>query len=110
MILLVDFPVNKTELPLTCFTSDAYKSSWTGAVEAVNVINTRSIVETRLTRAFIDLCNKSDSNRSGGVRHEIRPIRMRYLVSSLRAQEHQPGEVRLSKISSLTKSVTFFPG
>ena len=47
---------------------------------------------------------------SGGVRHEIRPIRMRYLISSLRAQEHQSGEVSLSKISSLTKSETFFPG
>ena len=42
-----------------------------------------------------------------GVRHEIRPIRMRYLISSLRDQEHQSGEVSLPKISSLTKSVPF---
>ena len=42
------------------------------------------------------------------MRHEIRPIRMRYLISSLRAQEHQSGEVGLSKISSLTKSEIFF--
>ena len=47
---------------------------------------------------------------AGGVRHEIRPIRMRYLISSLGAQEHQSGEFSMSKISSLTKSVTFFPG
>ena len=43
-----------------------------------------------------------------GVRHEIRPIRMRCLISGFRAQEHQSGEVSLLKISLLTKSVTFF--
>ena len=58
VILLLDFTVNETELPLTCFTSDANESSWTGAVEAVYLINTRSIVQTRVTRTFIDLCNK----------------------------------------------------
>ena len=32
------------------------------------------------------------------MRHEIRPIGMRYLISGLRAREHQSGEVGLSKI------------
>ena len=63
MILLLDFTVNETELPLTCFTSDANKSSRTGAVKAVYLVNTRAIVQTRVTRALIDLCNKSNSKQ-----------------------------------------------
>ena len=51
--------------------------------------------------------NLKHQSTAGVGRHEIRPIRMRYLISSLRAQEHQSGEVSLS---SLTKPVTFFPG
>ena len=48
---------------------------------------------------------------SGGVRDDIRPIKMRYMISSLRVQEHQSGEVSLLEISSLTKSeYIFFPG
>ena len=29
------------------------------------------------------------------MRHEIRPIKIRYLISSLRSQQHQSGEVSL---------------
>ena len=42
------------------------------------------------------------------MRHEIRPIRMGYLISSFRAHKQQFGEVILLKISSLTKSTIFF--
>ena len=45
---------------------------------------------------------------AGGVRHEIRPIRIRYSISSLDGHEHQSGEIVLLKISSLTKSVILF--
>ena len=47
---------------------------------------------------------------TGGVRHEIRPIRMRYLISSFREHEQQSGEVSVLKTSSLTKSVIFVRG
>ena len=51
------------------------------------------------------LCSTAEA---GGVRHEIRPIRMRYLINSFREHEQQSGELSLFKISSLTKSVVYF--
>ena len=42
------------------------------------------------------------------MRHEIRPIRMRHLISRFRVHEHHSREVSLLKISSLTKSVIPF--
>ena len=47
---------------------------------------------------------------TGGVRHEIRPIRMRYLINSFREHKQHSGEVSVLKISSLTKTVIFFRG
>ena len=44
------------KLALTCFTSVANKSLWAAAVKAVWLINTRSIVEARVTVAFVDIC------------------------------------------------------
>ena len=50
------------QLPLTCFTSVANKSVWAAAVKAVWLINTRSIVEARVTVAFVDICKKRNNN------------------------------------------------
>ena len=50
------------QLPLTCFTSIANKSVWAAAVKAIRFINTRSIVETGVTVAFIDGCNNRNHN------------------------------------------------
>ena len=52
------------QLPLTCFTSVANKSVWAAAVKAVWLINTGSIVEARVTVAFIDVCNNRNHNNS----------------------------------------------
>ena len=50
------------------------------------------------------------TSEAGGVRHEIRPISMRYFINSFREREQHSGEVSVLKISSLTKSVIFFRG
>ena len=51
-------------LPLTYLTSVANKSLWAAAVKAAWLINTRSVVETRVTVAFIDVCNNRNHNKS----------------------------------------------
>ena len=50
------------QLHLTYFTSIANKSVWAAAVKAVSFIDTRSIVEARVTVAFIDVCKKRNNN------------------------------------------------
>ena len=51
---------------VTCFTSFANKSSWTAAVETVNLVNTRSVVQTRVTVAFIDICKRRTQTVKNG--------------------------------------------
>ena len=46
------------KLPLTFFTLVANKSVWAIAFKAVLLVNTRSIVEARITVAFTDICDK----------------------------------------------------
>ena len=52
------------QLPLTCFTSVANKPVGAAAVKAVWFIKTRSIVEARVTVAFIEVCNNLNDNNS----------------------------------------------
>ena len=51
------------QLPPTYFTSIANKSVWAAAVKAVSFIDTGSIVEARVTVAFIDVCNNRNHNK-----------------------------------------------
>ena len=46
-----------------------------------------------------------ETNIAGGVRHEIRPIRMRYLWSDFRAWEEPSSEVYMVKFSIYSKLV-----
>ena len=56
-------------------------------------------------KKHFDVISAIKVNRPGGVRHEIRPIRMRYLWSDFRAWEEPFSEVYMVKFSLYSKLV-----